>query len=89
MTIITNRRAERARATLGRPSAFTRHALALLTAISTHKNCAEAHAQLEEKAMMDILMSSNLEECLALSTADEGQASASCKGSQVGVRRSP
>ena len=89
MTIITNRRAERARATLGRPSAFTRHALALLRATSAHKNCAEAHAQLEEKAMMDILMSSNLEEHSALSTAHEGQASASCRGSQVSGRRSP
>ena len=55
----------------------------------THKKSADAHAQLDEKAMMDPKMSSKLEEHRALSTAHDGQASASCTGSQVGVRRSP
>ena len=40
---------ERARATPGRPSGSTRHALSLLTATSAHKNSAEARVQLKEK----------------------------------------
>ena len=45
--------------------------------------------QLEAKAVMDILMSIKLQEICALSMAHDGQASVSCKGSQVGVHRSP
>ena len=55
----------------------------------TQQKSAEGRAQLEAKAVMDSLMSNKLQEIRALSTAHDGQASQSCKGSQVGVHRSP
>ena len=75
-------RAVHAKATPDRLTEFTRHALSVLSATTGRKKSAEGRVQLEEKARMDILMSSRLEEHRALSKAHEGQAS--CRRAKAG-----
>ena len=72
MTIIPNRHAQRARVTPGRSSAFTRHALSLLSTTSAPKNSAEYCVQLKEKAFAKPSIVASLEKQHAHEASNSG-----------------
>ena len=63
----------RARATAGQPSHSTRHTLSLHTATFARKKPAEAHAQLDQKVLVDMKMLYRLQGHRALCSAHDSR----------------